>query len=96
METYESVSSIIQKLLTVSVILNNGERLRIENMNFNTELIAFLRSLDSRQKGKLQVENTTTDTFIVSRGVRQGCTLSLHQFSIDTENIMRRVKLDER
>ena len=44
----------------------------------------------------VQLEKGTTEWFLVTKGVRQGCILSPHLFSLYAEGIMREVEYDPR
>ena len=65
-------------------------------MNFDTKLILLLESLYNEQKAVVRLESCISESFDVSKGVRQGCILSPHLFSLYTEDIMRNVANDER
>lgn len=66
------------------------------DMNFEPKLIALLKSLYNEQKAMVRLESMTTESFEVGKGVRQGCILSPHLFSLYTEDIMRKVEEDDR
>ena len=68
----------------------------LEDMNFPQKLIALLRSLYNHQKAVIRLESGNSESFDVSKGVRQGCILSPHLFSLYTEEIMRNVENDDR
>ena len=68
----------------------------LKEMNFNEKLINLIRSLYEGQQSAVRLECGTTEWFPVTKGVRQGCILSPHLFSLYTEGIMREVSLDHR
>ncbi|GFO23370.1 retrovirus-related pol polyprotein from type-1 retrotransposable element r2 [Plakobranchus ocellatus] len=55
-----------------------------------------VKSLYEGQQSAVQLEYGTTEWFPVTKGVRQGCILSPHLFSLYTEEIMRDVEFDPR
>ena len=63
---------------------------------FDPKIIFLIRSLYEGQQSALQLEWGTSEWFSVTKGVRQGCILSPHLFSIYTEGIMREVAHDHR
>lgn len=65
-------------------------------MNFHPRLISLIKSLYEGQQSAVQLECGTTEWFPVKKGVRQGCILSPHLFSLYTEGIMREVEHDPR
>ena len=65
-------------------------------MNFHPKLIGLIKSLYDDQQSAVQLECGTTEWFPVKKGVRQGCILSPHLFSLYTEGIMREVENDNR
>ena len=65
-------------------------------MNFDNKIISLITSLYEDQRSAVQLENGTTEWFPVTKGVRQGCILSPHLFSLYTEGIMREVEYDPR
>ena len=68
----------------------------LKEMNFNQKLINLIRSLYEGQQSAVRLECGTSEWFPVTKGVRQGCILSPHLFSLYTEGIMREVSLDHR
>ena len=54
----------------------------LREMNFDPKTIFLIRSLYEGQQSAMQLECGTTERFPVTKGVRQGCILSLHLFSI--------------
>ena len=68
----------------------------LKEMNFNQKLINLIRSLYEGQQSAVRLECGTSEWFPVTKGVRQGCMLSPHLFSLYTEGIMREVSLDHR
>ena len=68
----------------------------LDDMNFDPILIDLIRSLYEGQQSAVQLECGTTEWFPISKGVRQGCILSPHLFSLYTEGIMREVANDAR
>ena len=65
-------------------------------MNFHPKLIALMKSLYNHQKAVVRLESGNSESFDVNKGVRQGCILSPHLFSLYTEQIMRDVENDDR
>ena len=68
----------------------------MEYSNRNEKMILLIRTLYEGQKSAMQLECGATEWFPVTKGVRHGCILSLHLFSIYTEGIMREVEHDHR
>ena len=68
----------------------------LKDMNFDSKLILLLKSLYNEQKAVVRLENSNSEPFDVGKGVRQGCILSPHLFSLYTEDIMRNVSNDDR
>ena len=65
-------------------------------MNFQPKLVDLIQSLYEGQQSAVRLEGGTTEWFPVTKGVRQGCILSPHLFSLYTEGIMRDVEHDPR
>ncbi|GFN82103.1 endonuclease-reverse transcriptase [Plakobranchus ocellatus] len=65
-------------------------------MHFHPKIIGLVKSLYEGQQSAVQLEYGTTEWFPVTKGVRQGCILSPHLFSLYTEEIMRDVEFDPR
>ena len=59
------------------------------NMGFPPHLVALIQSLYTDQNAKIRWNGTHTSPFNIAKGVRQGCILSPHLFSIYTEQVMR-------
>ena len=57
----------------------------IKEMNFETKLILLLESLYNKQKAVVRLESSNSESFDVSKGVRHGCILFPHLFSLYTE-----------
>ena len=68
----------------------------LRDMNFHPKLIALMKSLYNHQKAVVRLESGNSESFDVNKGVRQGCILSPHLFSLYTEQIMRDVEHDDR
>ena len=71
----------------------------LQEMNFDNTIISLIKSLYEDQQSAVQLENGTTEWFPVTKGVRQGCILSPHLFSLYTDRsdgIMREVEYDPR
>ena len=68
----------------------------LHEMNFHHRTVNLIRSLYEDQQAAVQLESGTTEWFSVTKGVRQGCILSPHLFSLYTEGIMREVEHDPR
>ena len=68
----------------------------LQEMNFDNKIISLIKSLYEDQQSAVQLENGTTEWFPVTKGVRQGCILSPHLFSLYTEGMMREVEYDPR
>ena len=68
----------------------------LEAMKFNPRLIQLIKSLYERQQSAVRFEGETSEWFSIQKGVRQGCILSPHLFSLYTEDIMREVEDDPR
>ena len=58
-------------------------------MGFAAHLIKLIQSLYHEQEAVIRWNNERTETFNIHKGVRQGCILSPHLFSVYTEQIMR-------
>ena len=65
-------------------------------MNFDNKIISLIKSLYEDQQSAVQLENGTTEWFPVTEGVKQGCKLSPHLFSLYTEGITREVEYGPR
>ena len=65
-------------------------------MKFHHRTVSLIRALYEDQQAAVRLENGTTEWFSVTKGVRQGCILSPHLFSLYTEGIMREVEHDPR
>ena len=61
----------------------------MSKMGFSKHLVKLIQSLYEEQEAVIRWNNERTETFNIHKGVRQGCILSPHLFSIYTEQIMR-------
>jgi len=68
----------------------------LTEMNFDPNIILLIRPLNEGQQLAMQLEFGATEWLPVTKGVRQGCMLSPHLFSIYTEGIIRGVGRDHR
>lgn len=64
-------------------------------MGFPSHLVSLLRSLYTDQQATIRWNNDHSAPFEIKKGVRQGCILSPHLFSIYTEQIMREADIEE-
>ena len=71
-------------------------RKTLKDMDGDTKLILLLESLYNEQKAVVRLESSNSESFNMSKDVRQGCSLSPQLFSLYTEDIMRNVANDER
>ena len=77
--------------------INHGEMWNtLKEMSFGPKIILLIRSLYEGQQSAVQLGCATTEWFPITKGVRQGCILLPHLFSIYTEGIMREVEHDHR
>ena len=67
----------------------------MENMGFSRHLIKLISSLYTNQEAVIRWNNERTETFSIDKGVRQGCILSPHLFSVYTEQIMRDSRVED-
>ena len=58
-------------------------------MGFPPHLVALIQSLYHDQNAKIRWNGSHTSPFNITKGVRQGCILSPHLFSVYTEQVMR-------
>ena len=63
----------------------------LREMNFDPKIILLIRTLNEGQRSAMQSECGAAEWFTATKGVRQGCILSPHLFSIHSEGIMREV-----
>ena len=61
----------------------------MDEMGFSKHLIKLIQSLYHEKQAVMRWNNERTDSFKICKGVRQGCILSPHLFSVYTEKIMR-------
>ena len=57
-------------------------------LGFPEHIVALLQSLYIDQTAVIRWNGSTTETFPIGKGVRQGCILSPHLFSLYTESVM--------
>ena len=63
-------------------------------MGFPTHLVALIAGLCDHQKATIRWNEEHTYFFGINKGVRQGCILSPHLFSVCTAQVMRNAKID--
>ena len=59
------------------------------NMGFPRHLVYLIKDLYTNQEAFIRWEGEHTEPFPIEKGVRQGCILSPHLFSLYTEQVMR-------
>ena len=64
-------------------------------MGIPDHLTCLLRNLYADQKATVRTGHGTTDWFLIGKGVRQGCILSLCLFNLYAEYITQNARLDE-
>ena len=64
-------------------------------LGFPEHIVALLQSLYIDQTAVIRWNGSTTETFPISKGVRQGCILSPHLFSLYTESVMREAEIQD-
>ena len=63
-------------------------------MGFPKHLVALIAGLYDHQKATIRWNGEHTEFFGINKGVRQGCILSPHLFSVYTEQVMRNADID--
>ena len=63
-------------------------------LGFPGHLVQLLASLYTNQQATIRWDNNKCDFFTIERGVRQGCILLPHLFSLYTEQVMREADID--
>ena len=76
-----------------SVIHQHLFKVLIE-MGFPVHLVSLIANLYQNQKATIRWNGDHCDFFNIEKGVRQGCILSPHLFSMYTEQVMREADLD--
>ena len=64
-------------------------------LGFPEHIVALLQSLYIDQTAVIRWNGSTTETFPIGKGVRQGCILSPHLFSLYTESVMREAEIHD-
>lgn len=67
----------------------------MEKMGFPGHIINLLKSLYTNQAAVIRWNNSHSEQFYLSKGVRQGCILSPYLFNIYTEQVMREAEISE-
>ena len=63
-------------------------------MGFPTHLVSLISNLYTNQSATIRWNGEHSGLFHINKGVRQGCILSPHLFSIYTEQVMREAEID--
>ena len=89
-----SISALLTmpKPLTVWITINWKI---LKEMGIPDHLICPLRNLYAGQEATVRTGHGTTDWFLIGKGVRQGCILSLCLYNLYAEYTMRNAGLDE-
>ena len=64
-------------------------------LGFPEHIVALLQSLHIDQTAVITWNGSTPDTFPIGKGVRQGCILSPHLFSLYTESVKREAEIQD-
>ena len=64
-------------------------------LGFPEHIVALLQSLYIDQTAVIRWNGSTTETFPIGKGVRQGCILFPHLFSLYTESVMRDAEIHD-
>ena len=64
-------------------------------LGFPEHIVALLQSLYIDQTAVIIWNGSTTETFTIGKGVRQGCILSPHLFSLHTESVLRDAEIQD-
>ena len=64
-------------------------------LGFPEHIVTLLQSLYIDQTAVIRWNGSTTETFPIGKGVRQGCILSPHLFSLYTESVMREAEIQD-
>ena len=67
----------------------------LKEMGIPDHLTCLLRNLYADQEATVRTGHGTTDWFLIGKGVRQGCILSLCLFNLYAEYITQNARLDE-
>ena len=67
----------------------------LEEMGFPRHLVSLIANLYEDQKATIRWNSEHCEYFDIEKGVRQGCILSPHLFSMYTEQLMREADLEE-
>ena len=67
----------------------------LEEMGIPDHLTCLLRNLYAGQEATVRAGHGTTDSFLIGKGVCQGCILSPCLFNLHAEYIMRNARLEE-
>ena len=67
----------------------------LSEMGFPKHLVSLLEALYINQLAVIRWNGSHTNAFNIDKGVRQGCILSPHLFSLYTESVMREAEIEE-
>ena len=67
----------------------------LSEMGFPKHLVSLLEALYIDQLAVIRWNGSHTNAFNIDKGVRQGCILSPHLFSLHTESVMREAEIEE-
>ena len=89
-----SVSNMFSSLFIMIFSIILWKTLR--DMGVHNNIVKLIVNMYAGQQAAVRLECGMSDWFSLSKGVRQGCILSPHLFSLYTEGIMREVEQDSR